>query len=91
MLDFQVASTKEKKFHGIKLMIQPERCKGCGICIKFCPEKILVLVGELNSYGYPTVGIIDEKACTHCLRCSLVCPDVVFAFLSEEDEPCRKH
>jgi Pyruvate/2-oxoacid:ferredoxin oxidoreductase delta subunit len=45
----------------------------------------------LNSYGYPAVGIIDEKACTHCLRCSLVCPDVVFAFLSEENEPCWKH
>ncbi len=91
MLDFKRAPAQEKKPHAIKPVIHPERCKGCGICVEFCPEKILVLGDELNSYGYPTVGIIDEKACTHCLRCSLVCPDVVFAFLPEETGPCWKH
>ena len=91
MLDFQIARMEEKTPLAVKPVIQPERCKGCGICIVFCPEKILVLGDDLNSYGYPTVRIIDEKACTHCLRCTLVCPDVVFSFLSEENEPCWKH
>ena len=50
MLDFQIAQMEEKKSHAVKPMIQPERCKGCRICIKYCPEKILVLSDELNSY-----------------------------------------
>lgn len=91
MLDFQIAPVEEKKPCAVKPMIQPERCKGCGICIKFCPEKILTLGDELNSCGYPTVRMIDEKVCTHCLRCFLMCPDVVFSFVLEESEPCWEH
>jgi 2-oxoglutarate ferredoxin oxidoreductase subunit delta len=91
MLDFQIDPVEKNKPRAVKPVIQVERCKGCGICAKFCPEKILVLGHELNSYGYPTITMIDEKACTHCLRCSLVCPDVVFAFVLEESEPCWKH
>jgi len=70
-------------------LIRTERCKGCGICTEFCPEKILVLGEQLNSYGYPAVQMSNEAACRHCLRCFLMCPDVVFSFASEEDGACR--
>jgi 2-oxoglutarate ferredoxin oxidoreductase subunit delta len=91
MLDFQATPAEEKKPPSVKVLIQSERCKGCGICVKFCPEKILVLGDELNLYGYPAIRMVDQDACTHCLRCSLVCPDVVFAFVQEENGPCWKH
>ena len=91
MLDSRPAPMEQKKPAAVKVMMQPERCKGCGICTNFCPEKILVLSDELNSYGYPAIRMNDQEACTHCLRCSLVCPDVVFAFVLEENGPCWKH
>jgi len=91
MPDFNAAPVEQKKPLSVKVTIQPEKCKGCGICANFCPEKILVLGDDLNSYGYPAVRMIDPKGCTHCLRCSLVCPDVVFTFVPEENGPCWKH
>lgn len=44
-------------------------CKGCGICIHFCPKKILVADG----LGKPDVTNQDE--CIKCMQCELRCPD----------------
>jgi 2-oxoglutarate ferredoxin oxidoreductase subunit delta len=74
----------------VRPVIHTERCKGCGICTAFCPEKILFLGEQLNSYGYPTVKMGNERACRRCLRCRLMCPDVVFAFAAEENRTCRQ-
>ena len=39
-----------------KLVINPKWCKGCGICVEFCPKKALELKHE-------KVRIADEEAC----------------------------
>ncbi len=70
----------KKKDGRFKAMIQAEYCKGCGICLAFCPEKTLIWAEKLNSFGYPVVELADEKACRGCLQCFLMCPDVVFNF-----------
>ena len=44
-------------------------CKGCGICIHFCPKKILVA----DELGKPDV--IDQEKCIKCRQCELRCPD----------------
>ena len=58
-----------------KLMILPERCKGCGFCIEFCPQHILVRSTRMNSKGYHPVSIIDDSRCTRCDMCGMICPD----------------
>ncbi|MFZ5642043.1 MAG: 4Fe-4S dicluster domain-containing protein [Bacillota bacterium] len=68
----------------ISVTISVEHCKGCGICTAHCPEKILNLGEQHNSYGYPVVEMTDITACKGCLRCTLMCPDVVFTFTREE-------
>ena len=36
-----------------KVMINQERCKGCGLCTSVCPKKIIVTDLEtLNDKGY---------------------------------------
>ena len=45
-------------------------CKGCGLCVAFCPAQVLALDHE----GYP-VAVAPEK-CTACHWCDTHCPDL---------------
>lgn len=60
-----------------QVYIIPERCKGCGICIRFCPRQVLQESSRSNDKGYhlPEVAPGKENSCVHCQFCSLVCPD----------------
>lgn len=59
-----------------KIKINKDRCKGCGLCIVFCPKKNLRAGSSLNNAGIFPVEIISEEECTGCGICYLMCPDV---------------
>jgi 2-oxoglutarate ferredoxin oxidoreductase subunit delta len=59
-----------------KIVVDPERCKGCGYCVDACPQKILRLAEGLNSMGYHPVECFDMEKCTGCTFCALMCPDL---------------
>ncbi len=67
-----------------KIVIDQERCKGCQLCIQFCPPKVLVMSSRLNSRGFYAVELVDEGRCTSCAVCALVCPDVVITVFKPE-------
>ncbi len=67
-----------------KIVIDEERCKGCQLCVHFCPPHVLALSSRLNSKGFYTVELLDEERCTSCAECALVCPDVVIAVYRPE-------
>jgi 2-oxoglutarate ferredoxin oxidoreductase subunit delta len=61
------------------LDIATERCKGCGLCVDFCPKHVLVLdEAVVNEHGYHPVRLTDARACTSCALCARICPDTVF-------------
>lgn len=62
---------KDKDF---ALIVNRDRCKGCGLCIDVCPKKVLIL-GDLNSRGYKTSTAINPDDCIKCRRCEKICPD----------------
>ena len=53
-------------------------CKKCGICIAFCPRKVL----SAGEDGFPIAT--NPEACTGCRWCEYRCPD--FAIVVHKDE-----
>ena len=56
--------------------VDEELCKGCHLCIAFCPKKVISESGKLNAAGYSTISFVDNGECTGCIICALVCPEV---------------
>jgi 2-oxoglutarate ferredoxin oxidoreductase subunit delta len=67
---------KKKK----KLLLRRDWCKGCGICVAFCPTEVLGLDAETR------IVILDEARCTACRLCELRCPDFAIELVDLEDD-----
>lgn len=67
-----------------QVYIIPERCKGCGLCIEFCPREVLRETSTINTkgYHYPELAPGKETACIHCQFCTMICPE--FAIYTAE-------
>jgi len=57
------------------VVIDSERCKGCGLCVNTCPAHTLSLSDSVNKRGYYFSHQVNESACIGCASCALVCPD----------------
>jgi len=64
-----MAEKKKAKPDVEPLHIYSRACRGCGICIAFCPHKVL----DLNLHGIPNIS--HPEKCKHCLICDILCPD----------------
>jgi 2-oxoglutarate ferredoxin oxidoreductase subunit delta len=60
-----------------KVKINKDRCKGCLLCIAYCPKGMLKKSKEFNKSGIlPVIFIEDEKdACIGCSFCAIMCPE----------------
>ena len=60
--------------------VQTESCKGCGLCVLVCPQKILTIDEiYINKNGYHPVTQTNRKACTSCRSCICICPAAAVA------------
>lgn len=61
-----------------KVEFLADRCKGCGLCVNACPQKIIKLhTSTLNLKGYHPAGVEEMDKCTGCTFCATICPDNV--------------
>ena len=59
-------------------------CKGCGLCIAFCPRNVFVAGAD----GHP-LAVYPER-CTACMWCVEHCPDFAISVQPVEEEQERR-
>ncbi len=64
----------------VKITINEDWCKACGICVEFCPRDVF----GTKKDGIPTIE--DLRACIECGLCELRCPDFAVVVEGEDDE-----
>jgi 2-oxoglutarate ferredoxin oxidoreductase subunit delta len=63
--------------------IDHELCKGCCLCVEFCPKGALTPTKKLNLKGYCFTEFDAQQGCTGCATCALVCPEVAIEVYRE--------
>lgn len=73
-------ATKSYMSAAVTIEINDRWCKGCGICVEFCPKAVLRMA--------PTdkVEVASLEACTTCLRCEQLCPDFAIVVHGEPEK-----
>ena len=70
----------------MKIRIDGQWCKGCGLCIWECPKKVLKISKNRNAKGYAVPEAVNEQACIGCIRCERICPENCIEVLKQEQE-----
>ena len=70
-----------------KVVVHQDKCKGCLLCVNFCPRGLLKKSVKLNKRGLNFVefsrrdnlkgGISGDlnQECLGCAQCAIICPD----------------
>ena len=69
------------------IKIDREKCKGCKLCVHFCPKNCIEVDESYNSRGYrPAIPLNGSsrtscpgrtvEECTGCAICARICPDI---------------
>ncbi len=69
-----------------KVFISPERCKGCGYCVAFCPTNVLEMSKDYNAKGYHPPQVKSADDCRNCGYCELICPEFAIFVTKKQDE-----
>ena len=64
----------------LEVKINKAWCKGCGICVEFCPKNVLTLD------KHEKIEIANPDDCILCGQCEMRCPDLAIYLGGKDDE-----
>lgn len=57
------------------ITIDEDLCKGCNICVEFCPFGVYAQPEKVNKKGVNVPVPVNADKCTKCGICVLLCPE----------------
>ena len=63
----------------MSIKINRQWCKGCGICVAFCPKGAL-------SLGTDEKAVWDADKCVSCGMCERYCPDLAIEVQTDDKD-----
>ena len=68
-----------------RIVIDSDRCKGCGLCIEACPRgNIVISKTPIKSGYFPAEDCGAE--CTGCALCAVICPDAAIEVYRDDSK-----
>jgi 2-oxoglutarate ferredoxin oxidoreductase subunit delta len=67
-----------------KVIVFDNWCKGCGLCVAFCPRDVL----EMSNDG--RVHVVAPDRCIACHWCDTHCPDFAILVRPLDEDPSRR-
>jgi len=64
--------------------IRKDHCKGCELCIEFCPKRVLARSTDFNVKGYH-YPVVTNAECINCRLCVTVCPEYAIFSVAAPD------
>jgi len=64
------------------IIVDADRCTGCGLCIPFCKPDVIRIGSMINGMGDHQMEIF-RTGCTGCEMCAVVCPDLAIEVFKE--------
>jgi 2-oxoglutarate ferredoxin oxidoreductase subunit delta len=64
----------------------PARCKGCGMCEAYCPQRVLAMSASFNAKGYHIPEVVNSEACVACGLCQIMCPEFAIYVTEVENQ-----
>lgn len=83
-----ITAIQSSRKEPLQLTIEPERCKGCGFCVEFCPKEALgISTDQFNAKGYYPAELCHPELCIGCGLCEMYCPDFAIYVTRATAEP----
>jgi len=75
----------------MKIIVDETICKGCGLCIYYCPKSVIRFSNRRNEKGYIVVETANLEDCTGCKLCEICCPDLALIVQKESEKIDEKN
>lgn len=72
-----------------KVRIVRRFCKGCELCVAYCPSGVLAMPDRVDAGGVSVPSVVKPDACKGCMRCVLMCPDAAIEMENSSEKKAK--